>query len=57
LFDDAVSEFFGAPRWSPMLAMVLGPEGARRSISRCREERMQQAPNREHHDLDHNLIS
>jgi SagB-type dehydrogenase family enzyme len=40
-YDDAVSEFFGAPRWSPMLAVVLGPEGARRSIIRCREERMQ----------------
>jgi SagB-type dehydrogenase family enzyme len=39
-YDDAVSEFFGAPRWSPMLAVVLGPEGARRSIIRCREERM-----------------
>ena len=38
-YDDAVSEFFGAPRWSPMLAVVLGPEGTRRSIIRCREER------------------
>jgi SagB-type dehydrogenase family enzyme len=38
-YDDAVSEFFGVARWSPMLAMVLGPEGARRSIIRCREER------------------
>jgi SagB-type dehydrogenase family enzyme len=38
-YDDAVSEFFGDPRWSPMLAVVLGPEGARRSIIRCREER------------------
>ena len=36
-YDDAVSEFFGA-RWSPMLAVVLGPEGARRSIIGCREE-------------------
>jgi hypothetical protein len=39
-YDDAVSEFFGAPRWSPMLAVVLGPEGARRSIIRCREKRI-----------------
>jgi hypothetical protein len=38
-YDDAVSEFFGAPRWSPMLAVVLGPEGARRSIIRCRREK------------------
>jgi SagB-type dehydrogenase family enzyme len=40
-YDDAVSEFFGYPRWSPMLAVVLGPEGSRRSIIRCREERTQ----------------
>lgn len=38
-YDDEATEFFGASGRSPMLAVVLGPEGARRSIIRCREKR------------------
>lgn len=38
-YDDDVSALHGLPGWSPMIAMVLGPEGARRSIQTCRVER------------------
>jgi SagB-type dehydrogenase family enzyme len=38
-YDDDVSALYGLPGWSPMLAMVLGPEGSRRSIQTCRVER------------------
>jgi hypothetical protein len=37
-YDDAVSEFFRAPRRNPVMAMVPGPEAAPRAIIRCREE-------------------
>lgn len=42
-YDDEVSRFFDRPDLSPMLAVVVGPEGARRSIIRCRVGR---APSR-----------
>lgn len=38
-YDDDVSTLFASPGWSPMIAVVLGPEGARRSIQACRMER------------------
>lgn len=41
-YDDEVANLFGEQGWSPMLAVVVGPEGARRSIIRCRERRAQE---------------
>ncbi|MGH2721157.1 MAG: SagB/ThcOx family dehydrogenase [Actinomycetota bacterium] len=38
-YDDEVAALFGSDGWSPMLAVVVGPEGARRSIRACRVER------------------
>jgi SagB-type dehydrogenase family enzyme len=38
-YDDAASELFQAPTWRPLLAVVLGREGTRSSIIRCRERR------------------
>ena len=38
-YDDDVSALYGSPGWSPMIVMVLGPEGARRSIQTCRVDR------------------
>jgi hypothetical protein len=37
-YDDEVRGFL-ATSWEPMLAVVMGPEGRRASIRRCREER------------------
>ncbi|HEY8203024.1 MAG TPA: SagB/ThcOx family dehydrogenase, partial [Actinomycetota bacterium] len=37
-YDDDVSALYGSPGWSPMIVMVMGPEGARRSIQTCRVE-------------------
>lgn len=36
-YDDVLAELVDAPGWSPMLAVVVGPEGARRSVQRCRD--------------------
>jgi SagB-type dehydrogenase family enzyme len=38
-YDDEVRRFLDTS-WEPMLAVVMGPEGRRASIRRCREERI-----------------